>query len=561
MAVDVRAPLVSAPASAPWSRRIWGFGSVFGKTLRDSRFAVVAVVGVLGLMVVAGGATMANTYGTPETRRELAELSASLPPVLAGLYGNPVSVDILGGFISWHYGTYLALLGSLWSILALSSTLAGEARRGSLEFTVATPLSRTRIALEKLGGHVVAVAVAMALVGLAAWVAGAAFGTMPGDEVSPEAAAGFAVGLFVRTLMAGSVAFALASFVGRGIAAGLAGALLVAGYVVTSYRTVVPVFDAVAEFSWFAWTSDHLPLAGRWDWAAVMITLVAVVVLLGIGIVGFARRDLGVTGSIRTPTVPGTLLGLRGPIGRSFGEVLPMSLAWGIGVGLYALLMAAASRSFVEELQGSSIIEVVRDMVPGIDLTTPEGFLQMLFVDFGLVLVGLAAATLVAERMGDETAGRLELQLTTPLTRARWALASGAGVWLGLAVVVACLALAVVVGVTAAGGEAVTPLVGTLALALYGLALTGIGIAVGGLFGSALAGPVVVVFAIGTFLVDILGPALDLPDWVQQLALSSHMGEPMVGSWDANGIVACLVVALGGLVLGAWGIRRRDVSG
>jgi putative exporter of polyketide antibiotics len=87
------------------------------------------------------------------------------------------------------------------------------------------------------------------------------------------------------------------------------------------------------------------------------------------------------------------------------------------------------------------------------------------------------------------------------------------------------------------------------------------GLAVGGLFGASYAGPAVAVLAIGTFLVDILGPALRLPDWLQQLALSAHMGEPMVGMWDVAGVAACLILAVGGLIVGAWGLDRRDVGG
>jgi hypothetical protein len=34
----------------------------------------------------------------------------------------------------------------------------------------------------------------------------------------------------------------------------------------------------------------------------------------------------------------------------------------------------------------------------------------------------------------------------------------------------------------------------------------------------------------------------------------------MVGTWDIVGVVACLVLAAGGLALGAWGIARRDVN-
>ena len=144
--------------------------------------------------------------------------------------------------------------------------------------------------------------------------------------------------------------------------------------------------------------------------------------------------------------------------------------------------MAAASRAFVDELaKAPSLLEMIDSMLPGMDWSTPVGFLELLFVDFGLVLVGLAAATLVAGRMGDESAGRFELLLATPVSRARWAVANGIGALLGIAVITAFVAAALAVGVTAAGGEVGTPLVGTLVLALYGAALVGVGFAVGGL--------------------------------------------------------------------------------
>jgi hypothetical protein len=83
---------------------------------------------------------------------------------------------------------------------------------------------------------------------------------------------------------------------------------------------------------------------------------------------------------------------------------------------------------------------------------------------------------------------------------------------------------------------------------------------VGGLVSASIAGPVVAVLAIATFLIDFLVPALDLADGLRRLALSADMGQPMVGTWDALGIVAAAVLAAGGLALGAWGMRRRDVS-
>jgi hypothetical protein len=34
----------------------------------------------------------------------------------------------------------------------------------------------------------------------------------------------------------------------------------------------------------------------------------------------------------------------------------------------------------------------------------------------------------------------------------------------------------------------------------------------------------------------------------------------MIGVWDPVGIAGCLVIAAGGVLLGAWGMARRDVD-
>lgn len=563
MAADIGGLPVVAPAPhVPLMSRLFGLGGVFGKTVRDSRFGIIVMGALLGVMILAGGLIMSSTYGTPESRLELAAMSGNMPPLMRGMYGNPVNVETLGGFISWHYGPYFALLAGLWSILALSSTLAGEARRGSLDFAVATPHSRRSIALGKVAGHAAALGITMAFVATVAWATGIAGAAMPGNSISPLAAISFAIGLGIRALIAGSIAFAVAPFLGRGAAAGIAGALMLGGYVVNAYRTVVPAFDVVSCGAWFRWTTDHLPLAGQSDWAGIALTAVVCAVLLAIGIEAFARRDVGVTISVPAPGLPRALLGVHGPLGRLFGDLLPTAMAWGIGLGIYGVLMAAASRSLLDALTTSpAMADIFRNLIPGIDITTAAGLLQLAFADIGFVLIGLAAATFIAARSSDETSGRLELQLATPLTRVRWAVASGAAVWLAIGLVTVLLATSVALGVASVGQDPATPAVGTLVLAMYGAALAGIGVAVAGVSRASFAMPAVVTIAVVTFLLDLLAPALRLPDWVQDLALTSHLGEPMVGAWDAVGIVACLALAIGGVAVGARGMARRDVGG
>jgi ABC-2 type transport system permease protein len=558
----VRRPRPAAFVHPSLLGRIYGLGSVFGKTLRDSRWAILVVAAVLGVMIVAGGGTMATTYGTLGTRAELAFMTRTLPPALVGLYGDPVRVDTLGGFISWHYGAYFVLLGGLWSILALSSTLAGEARRGSLEFAAVTPRSRRMLALEKLGAHVVAVVVVVMILSVLTWATGVIFGRFEGDPVPLDAAFGFAAGVGLKALIAGSIAFAIAPFLGRGAAAGIAGAVMLAAYLLNSYRTVVTTFDGPASLAWFAWTRGHVPLAGRYDWMSLGLVALVAVILLAIGLEGFARRDVGVTVRIRTPRMPHFLRGIRGPMPRAFSEYLPTATWWGLGLGLYGFVMAMSSTSFIDALRRSpGVLEAFRNVVPGMDLTTSSGFLQFVFIDMGLALVGLAAATFVAGWASDEASGRFELLLTTPLTRVRWALESGVGVWLAIAVAVGLVAIALGIGVAVTGDDPVPAMIGLGAVALYGAAMAGLGFAVVGLTRPSFGAPAVAAVTIGTFLVQLLAPALRLPDWVRQLALSDHMGRPLVGSWDPAGLAACLALAVGGLLLGVWGLRRRDVEG
>ena len=52
-----------------------------------------------------------------------------------------------------------------------------------------------------------------------------------------------------------------------------------------------------------------------------------------------------------------------------------------------------------------------------------------------------------------------------------------------------------------------------------------------------------------TFLIDLVAPAVKAPDRVHQLALTAHLGQPMVGRWDVAGVAACLVLAYGGTTL------------
>jgi ABC-2 type transport system permease protein len=546
-----------------WSR-IYGLGSVYAKTLRDSRLSFLIVAGLLGGLLLSSGAAFGEAYATPESRAALAALVASLPPALAGVYGNPfpTMVETLGGSIAWKTGASLGLVACLWSILALSSTLASEARRGSLELVAVTPLGTRRIALEKLAAHLTVMALVVVVVAVSTWVAGTAFATLPGDAIPWSAAIGFAVWVGLVALASGSIAFALAPLIGRGGAAGIAGAITLLGYFLNGYQAAIPAFGGLANLTWFGWTVDHQPLVGHADWVSLIPVAAVAIILFIVGVEAFARRDLGATSRIPWPTFPEATLGLRGPTSRSLGERLPLALAWGLGIGVYAFVIAAAARALGDSLTDISpqTLEIVQNLFPNIELDSAGGFLQLAFVVFGFILAGFAAATLVSGWASDEGSGRLDSLLSTPLSRGRWAVAGGLGVYAAIVALFVVVAIGIAGGALIGGGDIATPVLGTSVLALYALALAGIGMAVGGLFRTSIAGETVAAIVILTFVIDLVAPALHLPDWFRQLALTSHLGQPMVGIWDPAGIAACLALAIGGLALSNIGMRRRDIG-
>ena len=228
-----------APRSRPWSR-VYGLGSIYAKTMRDSRLAFLIMAGFLGGVMFAVGAGIPALLSTQTARDDVVRLASDLGSIVAGMAGKPVDVGTVGGYISWKYGPIFLIITSLWSILALSSTLAGEAKQGSLEFVVTSPFGKRRIAFEKLAAHVTMMALVLVILTVAAWSTAAIFGKLPGDAIPIDAAIGFALWIGLVALVFGGLALVLAPFIGRGGAAGIAGAAVFAGWLLNGFSATVP---------------------------------------------------------------------------------------------------------------------------------------------------------------------------------------------------------------------------------------------------------------------------------------------------------------------------------
>lgn len=547
---------------SPLSRLI-GLGSIYGKTLRDSRRAAIAVGLIAGLFMIGTGAPYgaAPEFATIELRRQFIAGLTALPIALRGLLGEPISLETLGGFLSWRVGNTLPVILGLWSVVALSGTLAGEAAKGSLDVVASTPASRRSIALQKVAGHVTALTFAMLILAVVLWVVGTVFATLPGDEISLAAALGQVLLYGLLMLAAGSVAFAFAPFVGRSRALAFGLVALFSGYLIASYASLSPIVAALEPFSWYVWTAGHRPIAGVTDWPSLALLSAVCVVLLAVGVIAFERRDLGRATALAWLRLPSLPAGIGGPFRRQLADRTGIALAWGIGMGLYATLIIASAEAFSESIASlPQIAKLIEALYPGVDIHQPSGILQLTFFGFGTFIVGLAGASFLAGWATDEGDRRLEVVLSTPISRGRWALRSGLGALAAIAVTTAVLAAIVAAAIATQGGDVVTPILGTFVLGLAAAAFAGVGLAVGGLVRSSLAAAVTATLVIATFLLDTLGTALDLPDAILDLSLYRHLGQPMAGIFEPFGIVIAAVMALGGLAVCAFGFTRRDIG-
>ena len=562
MAASAGAPSRAAPLpTIPFTSRIYGFGSIYGKTIRDSRLAFLIAAGLLGGITLVLGAAIGTVFPTPAARLEVNALIGSMPASMVNLFGNATlmgsKLGTLGGYMTWKYGALFALGTALWSILALSGTLAGEASRGSLDIVAAAPFGKRRIALEKLAAHLTMLWLAMAFIAIMIVVSSNAFGDATlGDRISIESAVGFALWAGFIAMFFGGLALALAPFLGRSGSAGVAGLAMVALWAASGLEVGGPL----VLLSPFHWTADHIPLVGFYDWPGLAAVGVVAVVLLGLGVELFRRRDLGVTAGLGLPALPEDVLGVRGPVSRAFGDELPRALSWGIGFGLMGALLASLVGPFADQIKKDpSLSSTLAGVFRGLELQTAGGWLQ-LYAELLYIAAGLAAATFVSKWASDETDGRLEEILAVPMTRARWVIAGGVGAILAVVVMTVLLAAGIGLGAVAGGATMGDAIVGTASLGLFAAAIVGVGVAVGGLWRTSLAAEIAALVVVATYLVDLLAPPLNLPDWVHQLALTAHLGQPMIGQWDLAGVVACVVIAAGGILLGAWGMSRRDVD-
>jgi ABC-2 type transport system permease protein len=262
--------------------------SVLTKTLRDGRRAfawwTIGIVGLVALMIAV--------FPTVRDNEELNQLVQEYPEALKGFIAFGGEVDYLSGagyLGSELFSFMVPLLFLIAAVGAGAGAIAGEEERGSLDLLLSTPLSRTRIALEKLG----AVTIEVTGLGGMLLVCLAIGAPLVDMDVGVGKLASACIGAVALALVFGGLAFGLGAATGRRVLAiGAAVAAAVAAYVVNGLAPLVPAFEAVQKLTPFYHYAAGDPLRSGLDLPRLLL-LLAVSAAFGLaGLVAFARRDI-----------------------------------------------------------------------------------------------------------------------------------------------------------------------------------------------------------------------------------------------------------------------------
>ncbi len=522
-------------AGLTW-RRTWKGAAGFG-----AANLLVTVTAVLGY---------AAAYPDPADRVTVAR-SIGSNPGLNAIFGETRSLETMAGFTEWRVVLSLALVGGIWGMFATTRVLRGEEDAGRAEVLLAGPVTRTGAAAATLAGLAAAwlLCTAITVIGLVA-ASGRDLG------LGPAALLGLTL-TSLAVVMIGVAAVASQLLATRRAVTGTAAVVLGVSY---GIRVVA---DSAPDLRWWrwwtplGWLEEVRPLTGAVVLPLVLMWLLAVV--LGVVAVGLVtRRDTGEgLWGVRATARPRTVL-LTGPFGLAVRLARGQAVSWALGLAGFGGLIGLVARTASDAMASSTGAEVLSRL--GVDDVGARAYTGVSFV-FATLALSLVAAGQVATMRDEEASGRLDAVLTRPVGRWRWL----AGRWTVACGVLVLAAAAVVLGTAVAGS------VGDLGVATGDLIVAGANVVPAAvfvlglgvlLFGVVprLAVAVTYAYVAGSFLLETVGAAVELPGWLLNLSVLHHVAPaPAVDpDWPAAGLlvgIGVVTAVVGGLVF-----ARRDLQ-
>ncbi len=531
--------------------------------LKQQTVGLVAqtVLGVIGgVLNAVAFVQIAGT--TPAERAAFAQQMAVLGAQLSYMLPLPVRIDTLGGYLEWRHFGNLGLVYGIWAAVSASGSGRGDEERGLVEQWLAAGVGRARYLITRV---IVFAAVAIVAIGMMQLAILMAAG---GEPLSAVEMLAMGINLAATTLCCFGVGLVIAQLVTtRRDAAGIAAGVLIALFLVNGAGRTADV-GPIRWLSPFYLFERSRPLteAGLLDVAGIAALLGAACVLLALGVVAFARRDLGSTAlprivrESRVSRSPSRDPLLRLPVLGPLRQQRVWIAAWLVGFVALSASLIGVTRSIVDSLT-SSAVPFLRAYFERAGLDAYDSFVGAIWLSPAMLLLSIYAITQVAGWSADDAEGRLATVLSAPVSRARVVLERLATLLVAVALIAAASSVAVFI---VASGQGIELDRGRIALATA-LLLT-IPFAFGAI-GQLVAAwrPRIAVAALSavavfSYFVQQFTPLFDWPGWVADLSLYNLYGMPMSGEVRWTGVAGLVGIGAVATVASVAALRRRDVG-
>jgi len=541
------------------------FRSIWSKTLRDYRVAILAWGFALGLFAAVDFAE-----STPTTIATF----GSLAPLFHVL-GDPYQIQTPEGFITWRImELFVPLAISFWPILAGARLVRGEEERGSMEVLLATPRSRTRLLLSKLSALLIALILIVLLFALGL-IAGQARLEGHADVVRALLAG---LNLSLLAFFFGCLALLVSQFTtSRAVAAGWVSGLLVLSVLLDSTGRLLngSWVQYLSPFYYYNLNRPLIPSFPDQPLAAVLLASL-VVLCAGASLLLFARRDIGgLAFSWLGKQEPGNHHALRSlsqaERALSTRNVSLQTLRrdgwsafwWGLGVILvcaYCLVIALSTQqAFYRLTQQTPLLQQLFFDTP---INTNAAMLGTFLFTFMPALVVAFALTLALKWAADLENGRLEVLFSTPQSRGKVLLAR-----FGANVLVVLLApiltwLAVLIGIQLAHLAVNQGRIFAASFNMFPMALITLGLvyALAGRLRYAALVSLLSAYIVLSYIEELFEGTITMPAWLMNLSIFHLYGNPVFLGVNWGNFLGMTGVAIVLLVISLVQFRYADIE-
>lgn len=536
--------------------------SAFGRLLaaqarRDRWLLPIWIVG-LGLLGLAVGAAISGQFADKAERASIVTL-ASANPAFLFLRGLPDGLDI-GAVAFFQAFTFTAVLAGLMNTFLVVRHTRADEELGRAELVGATPIRRSTalaatVTLGLLANALLTVVVAVSYI----------MGGLPvGGSITAALAVG-SVGLF----FAGAAALVVQALPSGRASNGVAAALVGTAYLTRGIGDALGTPNAQlthvtpSMLSWLSpigWGQATRPFSEP-TLAPLVLSAAGYGLLTIVALAVRGRRDLGASLVPERPGRSGARLGGRSVLGLAWRLQRSTLLGWCIAVAVLGSIAGGLGPAVAEAVEGNpSLSNLIANLVPGRTADVVDIFTAAL-LGIGGVLAAAAGVQAVLRLRAEETEGRAELLLATPVSRPRWvgatlivaagsvlAVCAVTGVSTGIAIAMSSGEPAALARFTGAAlAHAPAALVFVAIAALVFAVLPKLTLPLGW-------GLLVIGLVIGQF-----GALLQLPEWLQNISPFHHSSALPVESLNVPAASILLATAALGAALASVAIRQRDL--